>query len=75
MSVEKVRQNHALQAIRVPVTRRALVIGGGVAGIQAALDIADAGYEVVMVEPNPRSAARWPASPRLFPPSTARSAF
>ena len=45
--------DHALEPIRVPVTRRALVIGGGVAGIQAALDIADAGYEVVMVEREP----------------------
>jgi heterodisulfide reductase subunit A2 len=34
----------------VSVTRRALVIGGGIAGIQAALDIADAGYEVYLVE-------------------------
>ena len=42
LSVEKVRQDHALEPIRVPVTRRALVIGGGVAGIQAALDIANA---------------------------------
>jgi len=36
----------------LPVTRRALIIGGGVAGIQAALDIADAGYEVYLVERN-----------------------
>ena len=34
----------------VPVTKRALVIGGGVAGIQSALDLADAGHEVVLVE-------------------------
>lgn len=33
-----------------PVTRRALVIGGGIAGIQTSLDIADAGYEVLLVE-------------------------
>ena len=32
------------------VTKRALVIGGGIAGIQTALDIADAGYEVDIVE-------------------------
>ena len=32
------------------LTKRALVIGGGIAGIQAALDIANAGYEVVLVE-------------------------
>ena len=34
----------------VPVTKRALVIGAGVAGIQSALDLADAGHEVVLVE-------------------------
>jgi heterodisulfide reductase subunit A len=50
MSVEKVKHNHALTMIEVPVTKRAMVIGGGVAGIQAALDIASAGHEVVLVE-------------------------
>jgi len=48
--VEKMRLNESLQPIGVHVTRRALVIGGGIAGMQAALDIANAGYEVVLVE-------------------------
>ncbi|RTY40017.1 CoB--CoM heterodisulfide reductase iron-sulfur subunit A family protein [Chlorobium phaeovibrioides] len=48
--VEKVKRNNELQPIEVPVTRRALVIGGGIAGIQAALDIANAGGDVVLVE-------------------------
>ncbi|MFA5865269.1 MAG: CoB--CoM heterodisulfide reductase iron-sulfur subunit A family protein [Phycisphaerae bacterium] len=48
--VEKVKRNSELQPIHVPVTRRALVIGGGIAGIQTALDIANAGQEVVLVE-------------------------
>ncbi len=48
--VEKVKNNRPLETIRIPVTKRALVIGGGIAGIQAALDIADGGAEVVLVE-------------------------
>ena len=37
----------------IPVTDAALVIGGGVAGIQAALDLADAGHQVYLVEKEP----------------------
>jgi heterodisulfide reductase subunit A len=37
----------------IPVTDAALVIGGGVAGIQAALDLADAGHKVHLVEKEP----------------------
>jgi len=48
--IEKVKHNVPLETIRIPVTKRALVIGGGIAGIQAALDIADGGAEVVLVE-------------------------
>lgn len=48
--VEKVAANEELDSIQVDLHRRALVIGGGIAGIQAALDIADAGHEVILVE-------------------------
>lgn len=37
----------------VPVTSKSLVIGGGIAGIQAALDLADMGYHVYLVEKDP----------------------
>jgi len=50
MIIEKVKKNHKLYPIKVPVTNRALVIGGGIAGIQAALDIAKEGHEVIIVE-------------------------
>ena len=50
MLVEKTKRNKPLQPIKVPITKKALVIGGGIAGIQAALDIADAGQYVVLVE-------------------------
>jgi len=51
-TVEKVKLNKPLVPLSVPVTKRALVIGGGIAGIQASLDIADSGYEVILVEKN-----------------------
>jgi heterodisulfide reductase subunit A len=49
-AVAKVRYSRALQTITVPVTKRALVIGGGVAGISAALDLADMGIYTYLVE-------------------------
>ncbi|MBQ1264913.1 MAG: CoB--CoM heterodisulfide reductase iron-sulfur subunit A family protein, partial [Oscillospiraceae bacterium] len=52
-AIAKVHLNAPLTAGTSPVTKRALVIGGGIAGIQTALDIADAGFEVDIVEKNP----------------------
>jgi len=52
-AAERVRRNESLDPISVPVTRKALVIGGGIAGIQAALDMGNAGYEVILVERSP----------------------
>jgi len=51
--VSKASNNAALEPIKVPVTKRALVVGGGVAGIQAALDIANTGHKVILVERSP----------------------
>lgn len=65
--VARVRQNLALLPIEVPVTKRALVIGGGVAGIQCALDIADAGYEVHVVEKEPSIGGRMVQLSETFP--------
>jgi heterodisulfide reductase subunit A len=67
MAVAKVRCDHELAPIAIPVTRRALVIGGGVAGIQAALDIADAGYQVVLVEREPSIGGKMAGLSETFP--------
>jgi heterodisulfide reductase subunit A len=49
-AVEIVRSSVPVSPVTTPITKRALVIGGGIAGIQTSLDIADAGYEVLVVE-------------------------
>jgi heterodisulfide reductase subunit A len=51
----------------VPVTKGALVIGGGVAGIQAALDLADAGHQVYLVEKQPSIGGIMAALDKTFP--------
>ena len=48
--VEKVRYDESLAPLSLPLVKRALIIGGGIAGLQAALDIAEAGYPVILVE-------------------------
>lgn len=67
MMVEKVRFNSPLEPIKVPVTKRALVVGGGVAGIQTALDIADGGIEVILIERGPSIGGRMAALSETFP--------
>lgn len=52
-ALAKIRKDTALEADHIKVTKKALVIGGGIAGIQAALDIAAGGIEVIMVEREP----------------------
>jgi heterodisulfide reductase subunit A len=48
--VEKVKGNEELVPLTMSLNHRALVIGGGIAGMQAALDVASAGYPVILVE-------------------------
>lgn len=65
--VEKVKRNRPLEPIKVPVTKRALVVGGGIAGIQAALDIANGGYEVILVERQPSIGGHMAQLSETFP--------
>ncbi len=66
-AIAKVHLNAPLVAGESPVTKRALVIGGGIAGIQTALDIADAGFEVDIVEKEPTIGGKMTQIDKTFP--------
>ena len=52
-AVARARFLQPQEELTVPVTKSALVIGGGVAGIEAAIELGDAGHKVVLVEKEP----------------------
>jgi len=54
MAVARVALLKPLQAKKVPINRRGLVVGGGVSGMTAALGLADQGFDVVLVEKEPQ---------------------
>lgn len=66
-AIAKVHLNAPLTAGESPVIKRALVIGGGIAGIQSALDIADAGFEVDIVEKEPTIGGKMTQLDKTFP--------
>ena len=66
-AIAKVQLNAPLIAGTSPVTKRALVIGGGIAGIQTALDIAEAGFEVDIVEKQPTIGGKMTQIDKTFP--------
>jgi len=67
MAVAKARLLESLPSIKVPVEKRALVVGGGVAGMQAALDLGNMGYDVVLVERLPTIGGRMAQLDKTFP--------
>ncbi len=67
MAVAKVARHEALFPKQFGLTKRALIIGGGIAGIQAALDIANSGHEVVLVEREPTIGGRMAQLDKTFP--------
>lgn len=67
IAVEKVKQNKPLFPSRFKINKRVLVIGGGVAGMQAALDCADGGLEVVLVEKSPSLGGMMARLDKTFP--------
>jgi heterodisulfide reductase subunit A len=64
--VEKARYDEPLTPLALPIVKRALVVGGGIAGLTAALDIADAGYPVILVERSDRLGGRMAQLSRLY---------
>jgi heterodisulfide reductase subunit A len=67
MAVAKARWLQPLDEAEVKVTPGALVIGGGIAGIQAALDLADAGHRVYLVEKAPSIGGKMAQLDKTFP--------
>jgi len=66
-AVAKASLLQPLEPMRVGVTPSALVIGGGIAGIQSALDIADAGFPVYLVEKEPSVGGHMAQLDKTFP--------
>lgn len=66
-AIAKVHLNAPLTAGESPVVKRALVIGGGIAGMQTALDIAEAGFEVDIVEKKPTIGGKMSQIDKTFP--------
>jgi heterodisulfide reductase subunit A len=67
MAIAKARLLEPLEASKVSVNKQALVIGGGVAGIQTALDLGDMGFKTYLVEKNPTIGGRMGQLDKTFP--------
>lgn len=67
MAVAKASYLNPLETLKVPVTPSALIIGGGVAGIHSALDLADMGFKVYLVERLPSIGGKMSQLDKTFP--------
>ncbi|RYD04304.1 hypothetical protein N752_15790 [Desulforamulus aquiferis] len=66
-AVAKAWDMEPLYENKIEVTKVALVIGGGIAGMQTALDIAEAGHQVVLVEKEPSIGGKLAMLDKTFP--------
>jgi len=66
-AVRRVAQHEPLQRQFVRITGRAMVVGGGIAGIEAALTLAEAGREVILVEREPSIGGHMAMFDKTFP--------
>jgi heterodisulfide reductase subunit A len=67
MAIVKARLDEALAKRTMPIGKRVLVVGGGIAGIQASLDLGDAGFRVYLVEKEPTIGGKMAKLSRTFP--------
>ena len=66
-SAERVKHQKPLEPMRVKVNPATLVVGGGIAGLQATLELADAGYHVYLVEREPSIGGHMAQFDKTFP--------
>jgi heterodisulfide reductase subunit A len=66
-AVNRVKLHEELEESEVPVTAETLVVGGGIAGIQAAIELADAGYHTYLVEREPSIGGHMAQFDKTFP--------
>jgi heterodisulfide reductase subunit A len=66
-AVSRVIENAPLEEIKVPINPNTLVVGGGIAGIQSALEIANAGFHVYLVEREPSIGGHMAQFDKTFP--------
>ena len=66
-AVHRVMQHEPLEPMQVNIRPETLMVGGGIAGIQAALEIADAGHQVYLVEREPSIGGHMAQLDKTFP--------
>ena len=67
MAIKKSQYDRPLQKTSMTIGNRVLVVGGGIAGIQASLDLADSGFDVYMVEKEPAIGGKMAKLSKTFP--------
>jgi len=67
MGIERVKLNKPLTPLQVPMTKRTLIVGGGITGIEASLQLADLDHQVVLVEKGPTIGGKMAQLNKIFP--------